>query len=93
MEPPAKKPMLEEKEIKPEEVSLDGFNIIKVLLNDPKSKRIHVHGKIIKFVSTFRKQCSAKETFAIEDHPNSKFCRISVIVEKRTLIVEKEHFT
>ena len=46
-EPPAKKAMLEEKEIS-DSFDLDGFDIVKVLLNDPKSKRIHVHGKIKK---------------------------------------------
>ena len=46
MEPPAKKQMLEEKEVEAGQANLDGFNIIKVLLNDSKSKRVHVHGKI-----------------------------------------------
>lgn len=45
MEPPVKKQMLEEKEDKNGEANLNGFNIIKVLLNDAKSKRVHVHGK------------------------------------------------
>ncbi|XP_057313843.1 m7GpppX diphosphatase-like isoform X2 [Hydractinia symbiolongicarpus] len=42
MEPPAKKPLLSKDDVSNK---LEGFNVIKVLLNDVKSKRVHVHGK------------------------------------------------
>lgn len=40
-EPVAKKRALDEKESK---VDFEDFTVLKVLLNDVKSKRVHVHG-------------------------------------------------
>ena len=49
-EPPAKKQMLEEKNINSiqEEVDFSEFRIDQVLLNDVKSKRVHVLGIVIR---------------------------------------------
>ena len=90
-EPPAKKQMLEEKNINSiqKEVDFSEFRIDQVLLNDVKSKRVHVLGIAIRrfpFVILFAPSSVVKQFHAaglfLYPMKTEKNQRFSEIVEK-----------